>query len=197
MTALEAPQVLSAGSRQGGARLRPVTRRQQTVAVVPFVSSLALLFVVGMVGLLLLNTTLQDQAFVVRAQQRQATELGYRLADLEAQVTEARSSTELAIRATELGLRPNPYPGYLMLPDGTVVGEPSRVTGAELPEVLYRSPEQLQAEARARVRAAEERRLAARAQAEAKAKAAAEAKAQAAAKAAEEAAKRQLEEDRG
>lgn len=207
MTALEAPRVRAPRGRKVPAVLRPVSPSQRTMAVVPFVSGLALLFVAGMVGLLLLNTTLQDQAFRVREQQRQAAELGYRLADLESKVTEARSSTELAIRATQLGLRPNPYPVYLMLPDGTVMGQPARVTGGELPEVLYRSEEQLKAEAEARARAAEERRLKAeaeakarakaKAEAEAKAKADAEAKAEAAAKAkAEAAAKAKAKADR-
>ncbi len=163
MTALLAPK---RNSEDSGPRwsLREVRLPQRTMASVPFILSLGVLLALGMVGLLLLNTALQEQAFAVRDQQKVATQLGYRVAALETEVTEARSSTRLAIEATELGMVPNPYPAYLTLPGGDIIGNPTRMTGNEVPDVRYRTPEELAAIAKQREEAL------ARAKAEAEAK---------------------------
>ncbi len=153
MTALLAPK--GPGERRGWAQLRAVAKAGPgRLSSLPFVLVMAVVMALGMVGLLVLNTTLGDQAFNVRDEQAKATELSYRVADLEAQVTEARSSTQLAIKASQFGMRPNTYPVYLTLPDGSLVGHPTSVTGGEVPEVRYRTPEQLLAEAEARAKAA-------------------------------------------
>lgn len=178
MTALLAPKNTN-GGRKPWASLRAVAAPDRRLSSLPFILMVALFMAFGMVGLLVLNTSLQDQAFEVRKQQRIASELGYQLAALEAQATDARSATQLAIRASGLGMRPNPYPIYLTLPDGRIVGDPTAVTGGELPEVRYRTPEQLQAEAEARAKAKAEAEAKAKAEAEAKAKAEAEKKAKA------------------
>ena len=41
---------------------------------------------------------------------------------------------ELARRASALGMRPNPYPAFLVMPKGKVIGKPRPVTGNEVPE---------------------------------------------------------------
>ena len=129
--------------------LQSVLARQQRMAKVPFMLVLALVMALGMVGLLVLTTALQNQAFAVQERQREANELGYRLSDLDAQVNQARSASNLAIRAQELGMKPNPYPVLLRLPDGAVVGQPEKVTGGEVPSVRYATPEQANAQQQA------------------------------------------------
>ena len=121
--------------------LHSVLARQQRMAKVPFMLVLALVMALGMIGLLVLTTALGNQAFAVQDRQREANELGYRLSDLDAQVNQARSAANLAIRAQELGMKPNPYPVLLRLPDGAVVGDPQQVTGGEVPSVRYVPPE--------------------------------------------------------
>ena len=143
------------------------------------------------------------------------TSIGYRVAELQSQVTEARSSTRLAVEATKLGMVPNPYPVYLTLPNGQVVGNPTSISGYEIPDVRYRTPDELAALAQkaadaeakriadlaakakaakeAKAKAAEEKK---KAEAEAKAKAKAKAKADAK-KAAEEAAKKKTGKKNG
>ncbi|MFT4218534.1 MAG: hypothetical protein QM619_15305 [Micropruina sp.] len=187
MTALLAPKRAPEEHPQPRWSLREVgIPQRRTMASIPFILSLAVLLALGMVGLLLLNTALQEQAFAVRDQQKAATQLGYRLAALETEVTEARSSTRLAIAATELGMVPNPYPVYLPLPSGDVIGKPTAMTGSEVPDVRYRTPEELDQIAKERDEAI------ARAAAEAKARAQAEAEAK---KKAEEAKKKAAEEE--
>lgn len=174
MSALLAPWV-PVQRRVSWRSLREVVRPQRKLSSLPFVLAVAVVMALGMVGLLVLTTSLQSQAFDVRVAQREAAQLGYRLSDLQAQVAEARSATSLAQKASELGMTPNVYPVYLVLPDGRVVGTPQTTTGREVPKVKFQTPEEIQAELDAQQQAAE-----AKAQAEAaKKQAEAEAKAQA------------------
>jgi len=141
------------------------------------------IFGMGMVGLLMLNTTLQSQAFQSRTLNRQATELAYAQADLENQLDALAVPQELARRASALGMRPNPFPAFLVLPSGKVVGEPIPVSGDELPALIVKTPAQLAAEQAAK-----------RARAEAKAAAKAAKKEAAAAEAERKAAERAAKE---
>ena len=175
MTALEAPRSSpERRPRRWGLTQVPIPERR--MANVPFVLSLGVFLALGMVGLLLLNTALQEQGFAVQNRQKEAAQLGYRVAELQSQVTEARSSTRLAVEATKLGMVPNPYPVYLTLPNGQVIGNPTTTSGYEIPDVRYRTPEELAALAQ-KAADAEAKRVADLA---AKAKAAQEAKAKAA-----------------
>ncbi len=218
MTALEAPRkgperASTERPRRWGLTSVPIPSRR--MASVPFVLVLGVFLAIGMVGLLLLNTALQEQGFAVQNRQKEAAQLGYRVAELQSQVTEARSSTRLAVEATKLGMVPNPYPVYLTLPNGQVVGNPTSISGYEIPDVRYRTPDELAALAQkaadaeakriadlaakakaakeAKAKAAEEKK---KAEAEAKAKAKAKAKADAK-KAAEEAAKKKTGKKNG
>jgi hypothetical protein len=112
----------------------------------PFLLVLIGIFGIGMAGLLMLNTTLQSQAFESRTLNRQATELAYAQADLEDQLDALTAPQELARRASALGMRPNPYPAFLVLPGGRVLGEPTPVGGQEVPALIVKTPAQLVAE---------------------------------------------------
>jgi hypothetical protein len=126
--------------------LRAVARPASHLARFPFLLVLIGLFGIGMVGLLMLNTTLQSQAFESRTLNRQATELAYTQADLENQLAALAAPQELARRASELGMRPNPFPAFLVLPSGKVVGKAIPVNGHEVPGLIVKTPAQLAAE---------------------------------------------------
>lgn len=180
MSALWAPLVAKAdhGSSTGPS-LRTVAQPAARLARFPFLLVLIGVFGIGMVGLLMLNTTLQNQAFESRTLNRQATELAYTQADLENQLAALAAPQELARRASELGMRPNPFPAFLVLPSGKVVGKPVPVSGQEVPALIVKTPAQLAAEEAAR-----------RARAEAKAAAIAAKKQAAVAEAKQKAAQR-------
>jgi cell division protein FtsB len=116
---------------------------------VPFVLVLMAVFGLGMAGLLALNTTLQGQAFQARSLHDKANQLTYQQAALERQVDDLRSVDKLAARAFAMGLRPDPDPAFVRLPDGKVIGEPTPVTGNEVPG-LVKTPEQIKAQRQAR-----------------------------------------------
>jgi hypothetical protein len=139
--------------------LHAVAEPASRLARLPFLLVLIGIFGVGMTGLLMLNTTLQSQAFESRTLNRQATELAYGQADLENQLDALAAPQELARQASALGMRPNPYPAFLVLPNGKIVGKPTPVEGKEVPALIVKTPAQLVAEqaakrARAEARAA-------------------------------------------
>ena len=142
MSALQAP--LGAPQAQPATpkptRLRAVPDQQQRLSRLPFMLIVAVLLGGGMVGVLLLSTTIQAQSAELSALQAQESELSYQEAALVAIVQDLRSSQNLADRAWELGMRPNPNPAFIMMPDGTVVGAPSVVTGDELPGMAPPAP---------------------------------------------------------
>ena len=177
MSALLAPNPRIQGpkTRRSGAsaaptperpRLRPLPSAPRRMARLPFLAVLIAAFGVGMAGLLMLNTTLQNQAFEARTLNRQVNELTYVQSDLEGQLDAVSAPASLAQKASTLGMRANPYPAFLVLPDGTVVGRAKVVKGDEVPELVVLTPEQLA------VKEAAERAAAA-AKAKAKAEAAA------------------------
>jgi hypothetical protein len=169
--------------RTTGRPLRAVAQPAARLARFPFLLVLIGVFGLGMAGLLMLNTTLQSQAFQSRTLNRQATELAYAQADLENQLDALAAPQELARRASALGMRPNPFPAFLVLPRGKVVGKPTPVSGHEVPALIVKTPTELAAE-----------RAAKRARAEAKAAAKAAKKEAAAAEAKRKAAERAAKE---
>lgn len=176
------------------ANLRAVPVRRTRLARVPFLIVLVVVFGLGMTGLLMLNTTLQNQAFQARDLNRQATELAYAQGELEAQIDQLGAPQELARRASSLGMRANPEPAFLVAPTGKVIGDPKTVTGSEVPSLIVKSPQELAAEKAAAKAKAEAKAAAKAAAADAKAeqakidaaRAAAEAKTKAEQKAAAE-----------
>jgi len=131
--------------------LRAVPRGLPRLARMPFILVLIAIFAVGMTGLLMLNTTLQNQAFKASTLNRQATELAYTQADLESRLDLAAAPQVLAQRATTYGLRANPYPAFLVLPQGKVRGKPKAVKGDEVPATIVKTPAQLAAERAAKL----------------------------------------------
>src|SRR5512133_43067 len=163
MSALWAPIAARGdGVRTTGRPLRAVARPAARLARFPFLLVLIGIFGLGMAGLLMLNTTLQSQAFESGTLNRQAGELAYAQADLENQLDALSAPQELARRASALGMRPNPFPAFLELPSGKVVGQPTPVQGGEVPALIVKTPAQLAAE-RAAKRARAEAKAAAKA----------------------------------
>ena len=82
-----------------------------------FVVMLALVLGAGMGGQLALTTALDDQAFELGAKRQESRTLSYQLSDLRSQVTQVSSVASLARKASALGMRPDPRPVVLTLPE--------------------------------------------------------------------------------
>lgn len=128
------------------ARLRPVPAAPPRLARRPFAIVLIAMFGIGMTGLLMLNTTLQNQAFESRSLTRQATQLAHVQVDLQTQLDAMAAAPELARRASDLGMRANPKPAFLVVPDGKVIGKEYRVKGNEMPGLIVKTERELQAD---------------------------------------------------
>lgn len=130
-----------APARPGARTSRPpisvVPDAPQRAAVAPFVVLVLVVLGVGLVGLLLLNTSLQQGSFLIHDLQAQASELRERQDELSRRVAVAQAPDTLAKRAKSLGMVVNDKPGYLRLDDGTVTGnpEPARSSSSTVPEL--------------------------------------------------------------
>lgn len=124
-------------------RLRLVRPARPRMGPVTYLTFLLGLVGIGMVGLLLLNTHLQNQAFQATELRRQAAEMSYAEGELTQLVVEAGSTQELTRKATELGLRPNRGIAFIEIPSGTITGKPTPDDGLFLPSALTLSPEDI------------------------------------------------------
>lgn len=138
MSALQAPVASpKPTTEQQPTPLRAVPGRStQQIAQLPFVLFIAVLLGAGMTGVLVLSTTIQTQSAELSSLQAREADLRYQEAALVAQVQDLRSSARLADRAWALGMRPNPNPAFIRLPEGQVVGVPTAVTGDELAGIV-------------------------------------------------------------
>ena len=112
------------------AQLRIVPELAAQLSQRVFWGMLIALVIGGTAVLLMLNVTLQNQAFELRTLAAEEQVLQNQEAAMRQQLTKRSSSAELAQRAIDRGMVPATAPGFLMLPDGTMVGDPKAATGA-------------------------------------------------------------------
>lgn len=136
-------------SRSSRPELRSVAPQVAPLRQLPFLLVLAGVLGLGMAGLLVLNTTVQNQSFDLAEKRATATRLGYTEAALQHELDQVSSPRSLTLKATTLGMRPNAQPAFLLLPDGTVVGPEHAADGKDFPSALEKSQAQLEAEKRA------------------------------------------------
>ncbi|EME97275.1 septum formation initiator [Streptomyces mobaraensis NBRC 13819 = DSM 40847] len=90
----------------------------------PFVLLVVVLLGSGLIGLLLLNSALNQGSFELTRLQRKTTELTDRQQALQQEVDQLAAPDALERRARELGMVPGGSPAFLN-PDGTVSGVPA------------------------------------------------------------------------
>ncbi|GAA4903678.1 septum formation initiator family protein [Tessaracoccus lubricantis] len=104
-----------------------------TVSTMGFVGIILGLIAVGMAGVMIVTTNVGAQSRELAGLRREATELSYTSAALESHIQRMSSANALALRASELGMVPNPYPAFINLADGSVTGYPKAATQDEMP----------------------------------------------------------------
>jgi hypothetical protein len=97
----------------------------------PFVIAVGAVLTIGLLGVLLLNTVVNQDAFAVSALQQKSATLADEEQSLTQQVAAADSPQQLAARAHGLGMVPSVNPVFLRLADGKVLGDP--VAGRSVP----------------------------------------------------------------
>jgi hypothetical protein len=94
---------------------------------IPFVLLVVIVLGVGLVGLLVLNTSLERGAYTAGALRTQAAALTQRQQALEMEVAALQTPIRVAQRAERLGMVPNDVPLFLALPSGRILGDRSAV----------------------------------------------------------------------
>lgn len=113
----------SVGDRVRSLRLvAPVRARARRL---PFVVVVVAVLSLGLVGLIVLSTALQDQAFKLAELNQQAAALKLKQAKLQHEVDYLDSPSSVASKAAGLAMVPNRNPVFLRLSDGSVVGRPA------------------------------------------------------------------------
>ncbi len=152
------------------ARLTVVPRVRARAPRVPFVTLVSLLLLGGVVGLLMFNTTMQQNAFAATTLEQQAGDLTSREQTLQMELEDLRNPQLVAEKAQKLGMVDGGPPAFLGL-DGTVHGVTATATLANRlnilppavkkpavldpkPIVVFEEPKQTAAEKRAERKAA-------------------------------------------
>ena len=99
----------------------PVANRARRT---PFVVVLLAMIGAGLVGLIVLSTYMQSQAFTLDRLQAQARDLQTQQDALEREVSDLESPRNVGLRAVGYGMVPSQTPVYLRLSDGRVIGRP-------------------------------------------------------------------------
>ncbi|MER7277356.1 hypothetical protein ABT369_23225 [Dactylosporangium sp. NPDC000244] len=90
----------------------------------PFVALVLVLVLSGVVGILVLNTRIAENAFKLDALKTKQAGLDRDEERLRSDLANKESPVTLASRAKQLGLVPSRTPAFLVLPDGTKLEMP-------------------------------------------------------------------------
>lgn len=102
--------------------LTVVPRATARVSRIPFAVLVVAVLTLGLVGLLVLNTTLQQRSYLISDLQSKAQSLSSRQQSLQLQVANLKTPQRLAQEALKTGMVPAGTPGYLSLRTGKILG---------------------------------------------------------------------------
>lgn len=113
------------------ARLTLVPRPERRAPRMPFLALVALVLLLGVIGLLVFNTHMQQSSFKATALEARAAALHAEEQALRMELDTLRDPQRVAQRARDLGMVPVANPAFLRLSDGEVLGEARAVTPAD------------------------------------------------------------------
>ena len=108
-----------------GPRLAVIEGFQGRRSAIPFALLVLSVLAIGLVGLLMLNTAMDNNSVRMAKAQQQQANLTDREQQLSQQLAGLSEPSTLASEAAGLGLVPNPQPAFLNPTTGTVLGSPS------------------------------------------------------------------------
>lgn len=113
-----------AGAAVERARLTVVPRLARRTSRVPFVTLVSLLLLGGVIGLLMFNTTMQQNSFRATALEGRSSDLTAREQQLQMELEALRNPQVVAEKAQKLGMVPAVDPAVVDLSRGRVLGTP-------------------------------------------------------------------------
>jgi cell division protein FtsL len=99
----------------------------------PYLLLMAGLVIAGVLGVLVLHTKINENAFHLSDLRATQASLDQQEQQLEQQLADLSSPGNLRAAATRLGLVPAGDPAYIYLPDGRIVGVPQPAWGTAGP----------------------------------------------------------------
>lgn len=114
---------------QGRPKLTLVPTRAPVVSNLGFIGIIVGLLLVGLLAVMVVTTQVAIQSRELSELRQESTLLSYEVASLNAELQSKSSSSSLALRATDLGMLPNPYPAFIRLSDYEILGDPKAVPG--------------------------------------------------------------------
>lgn len=105
-------------------RLRVAPPAPVSAPRAPFVALVLVLVLIGVIGILVLNTRIAENAFRLDALRTKQSTLDRDEERLRSDLASKESPVTLAARAKQLGLVPSRTPAFLLLPDGTKLEMP-------------------------------------------------------------------------
>ncbi|MEU8423655.1 hypothetical protein AB0C15_22555 [Micromonospora sp. NPDC048835] len=131
---------------QGAAALRPVEKAASATSArpprlrvappppisvprAPFAALIVVLVVGGVLGILAVNTKINENAFRLERLQQQQARLDLEKQQLDKQIADAEAPGNLTAQAKFLGLVDGGEPGYIRLPDGKTLEVPQPSSG--------------------------------------------------------------------
>jgi|tagenome__1003787_1003787.scaffolds.fasta_scaffold20623822_2 hypothetical protein len=110
-------------------RLRVAPPAPVSVPRAPFIAMMLVVVIAGVVGILVLNTKINENAFRLDALQRNQQTLDRTEDGYNRQLANFESPSNLAAAARRLGLVPADSPAFIKLPDGKILGVPRPASG--------------------------------------------------------------------
>jgi hypothetical protein len=95
----------------------------------PFVALVLVVVVTGVLGILVRNTKITENAFQLAHMQRQQDGLNEQEQQLDQKLADDRSPTNVAAKGRALGLVGVGQPAFMTLPNGAVIGVPQPALG--------------------------------------------------------------------
>ncbi|HTJ37930.1 MAG TPA: hypothetical protein VL738_32250 [Dactylosporangium sp.] len=118
------PQRHASDTKQASPRLRVAPPAPVSAPRAPFVALVLVLVLSGVIGILVLNTRIAENAFKLDALKTKQSNLDRDEERLRSDLANKESPVTLASRAKQLGLVPSRTPAFLVLPDGTKLEMP-------------------------------------------------------------------------
>jgi hypothetical protein len=125
------PETLAPPARRRRPRVTPATvapPAPMALPRAPFLVVVVGLVIAGVLGVLVLNTKINENSFVLDGLQARQQAMDQQEQQLSRDLEEAQSPGNLRAAAKRLGLVPAGTPAFITLPDGKIVGVPKPAT---------------------------------------------------------------------
>ena len=125
----ESVRVWDSSGEPSQPQLRVAPPAPVSVPRAPFIAMILVVVVGGVLGVLLVNTKINENAIRIGTLQQQQSTLDIQEQQLKKEIAQYEAPNNLAAQARKLGLVESGPPAFIRLPDGRVIGVPQPATG--------------------------------------------------------------------